>query len=369
MAAVVAGCGSSGSSSTGGSETEATKEAEPAKEAETTAAVAPKIKVPPTGKPIGNCEPSGCDLYKNVDWSPLEGNTVGVLATATNRANIRFNTAVKECVEEHGGSIDEVNLNADFTKGPSTLQGMINSGDVAITDLGLEVQGYHSFLQQAKQKGIPIAVWGAGTAPGTVAIGSNEFEDGVLNGEYLVERLPEGGKILTITNQTVPSIRERLEGLEYVLEQHPEFELVEKTGPEFTAEEAEKITSAYLLSEPDLAAVVGGFTEWALGGLNAIERAGSEAIVISANGDPEEYEAMSRPESQYVMTVADGIELGGRLACESIAVMLGGGKPAGEDLIIESKAVTSEDEIPTEGKVNEEPRKVFSISPSERSEG
>ncbi len=97
-----------------------------------------------------------------------------------------------------------------------------------------------------------------------------------------MEQLPEGGKILSISNNTVPSLRERVEGLQYVFDQHPEFELVEKTGQEYTAEEGEKITSAYLLSEPNLAGMVGGFTEWALGGLNAIERAGSEAIVVTA---------------------------------------------------------------------------------------
>jgi ribose transport system substrate-binding protein len=363
LALALSACGSGGGStgSTGGSESTSGGGG-------TTETVATKIKPPAEGKEVGTCEVGGCDVYENVDLSPYQGKTIGVLLSGTTPVVGLYAENMKRCIEGAGGKVDEVNLNNDFTKAPGALQGMVDRGDAAIADIAVEVAGYHSFLEEAGAKELPVMVWAGGTAPGTVAFASDEFGDGVADAEYIVKRYPEGGKVLEINNPIVTGLKERIEGVQYVFEQHPQFQLESKTGQEFSAEEGEKLTAAYLSANPEMVAAIGGFGEWALGEADAIERAGSEAIVVSADGAPFEYEGMERSGSPFVMTMADAHAFGAQLGCETMAVMLGGGKSAGDDFLFESKEVTSAN-LPPKGKWNEEPRKVFAISAAERGEG
>ena len=43
-----------------------------------------------------------------------------------------------------------------------------------------------------------------------------------------------------------------------------------------------------------LAAIQAGFGDWALGAANAVRQAHSKAIVVSANGDPTQYQEMAK---------------------------------------------------------------------------
>jgi ribose transport system substrate-binding protein len=373
LAALVAGCGGGGSSSSSsessGSETaessgssgeESSEEGEEESGEESSEESEGGSGQPPTvGAKLGTCELTKCDVYKNVDFSSLEGATVGVMDILPVPGSTRFTEPLRECIKAHGGKTLDVDINGDFSKAPGVFNEWLSQGVSAIAENGIPVEGYKSIIQQAGSKEIPFIGWGTGPIEGVVSMEANQFADGELMAKYVAEQLPEGGEVLSVNNGTNVALRERQEGMKYTFAKYPEIKFVEKTVTELTPVAAEQTTSAYLQANPDVNAVIGGFAELAFGAEQAIKAAGSEAFVVSANGDPAEYETMEKPGSIYKMTVADGHEFGGQLACETIAVMLGGGEAAAPAMFVESTQVTQEN-IP-KGGTDSSPRAIYEV--------
>ena len=96
--------------------------------------------------------------------------------------------------------------------------------------------------------------------------------------------------------------------------------------------------------------------------MKAVEAAESDAIVVSMNGDPEEYAAI-RAGGPFKATVADGHEFGGEAACKIAANMLGGGTApgtAGTPIFATSVLVTA-DNVPAEGEIESTPRQFYQV--------
>lgn len=112
------------------------------------------------------------------------------------------------------------------------------------------------------------------------------------------------------------------------------------TVQDLTTQASNEFITSYLQAQPRLAAIQAGFGDWALGAANAVRQAHSKAIVVSANGDPTEYQEMAKSGTPLKMIVADGHEFVAQLSCETIAVTLAGGKSFGSAAYVSSNAVT-----------------------------
>ena len=80
------------------------------------------------------------------------------------------------------------------------------------------------------------------------------------------------------------------------------------TVQDLTTQASNEFITSYLQAQPRLAAIQAGFGDWALGAANAVRQAHSKAIVVSANGDPPEYQEMAKSGTPLKMIVADGHE-------------------------------------------------------------
>ena len=65
-------------------------------------------------------------------------------------------------------------------------------------------------------------------------------------------------------------------------------------GEGSTTQASNEFITSYLQARPRLAAIQAGFGDWALGAANAVRQADSKAIVVSANGDPTEYQEVAK---------------------------------------------------------------------------
>jgi ribose transport system substrate-binding protein len=195
-----------------------------------------------------------------------------------------------------------------------------------------------------------------------VSLDANQEEDGRIIARYVAEAIGGAGDVVLV-NANNPALQSREAGIKEVFAEFPDITLTvtgEALG--FSAESAQTSTEAALQANPDVKAVIGGFGSLGIGAANAVSAAGSDAIVVSMNGDPEEYAAI-REGGPFKATVADGHEFGGAAACQIAASMLAGNPAPGEPgkPILATSVLVTADNVPAEGEIESTPRKFYQL--------
>lgn len=305
------------------------------------------------------CTESHCNVYGSVPWDQYKGKTVGILNLAPVPGATRWSEPLKACLSSHGAKVDLVDVGGDITKAGPTIQGWLSSNIKAVFDIGIPIDGQVSLIKQANDKKVPVILWGAGSPPGTVALDANQTVDGVLIAEYVVNKLNGSGKVVILSNSTNPALRQREQGALAVFSQYRGIKVLRNEVSTFSVEGAQKLAAATLQANGDTAAFIGAYGDFGIGATNAVSQAHSKAIVVSMNGDPAEYAAIAKG-GPFKATIADGHEAGSQLACQTGAVMLGGGKPLGTHLFLSSVFLDSTN-LPAGGKANNDARTVDSL--------
>lgn len=157
-------------------------------------------------------------------------------------------------------------------------------------------------------------------------IGSDNYSAGVICGEDLIERCPEGGKVAILECPTQNSINERITGFEETLATAEKgFEVVarEDTGGEFerALEESEKI----LKENPDIVAIMCGNDQLAVGAKTAANVAGlKEILIYGVDGSPDIKKELKKPGTQIAGTAAQSpINLGKSAARLTVNILMG----------------------------------------------
>ena len=354
LALVVAACGSDDSSS---SEPAAT-------DAAATATDAPVATDAPSagGDTASGGVPEGATIVEiSGDLANLDGVEVGIANLAPVPGAERWSRPLEECLVANGATVDFQDVGGDPTKLPAILDGWEASGKQAVFNIGIDMSGQDSTIARFVDAGVPFITWGAGNPTGVVALDANQVEDGRIIGAYVAEQIGGEGSVVLV-NANNPALQSREEGIQEVFADFPDIELTivgEALG--FSAESAQTSTEAALQADPDVVAVIGGFGSLGVGAATAVESAGSDAIVVSMNGDPEEYAAISAG-GPFVATVADGHEYGGEAACQIAAAMLGG-EPAlgGGAPIFATSVLVTADNVPAEGEIEPTARQFYQL--------
>ena len=305
------------------------------------------------------CTEQQCNVYSSVPWTQYKGVRVGILNLAPVPGATRWSDPLKSCLTTHGASVDYVDVGGDITKAAPTIRGWLTSGIKAIFDVGVPLAGEQTLLDQAHAQHIPVITWGAGNPPETVALDANQTVDGVQIAEYLVNKLGTSFSVELLSNSTNPALVSRMAGARAVFDQYPNIKVAYQQVPSFSVESAQQSATAVLQAHPNLGAIVGAYGDYGVGAANAVSRAGGKTIVVSMNGDPEEYTAI-RSGGPLKATIADGHEAGSQLACETGAVMLGGGQPVGSHVFLSSTFVDSAN-LPPVGQTDNSPRTVETL--------
>lgn len=305
------------------------------------------------------CTISQCNVYSSVPWSQYSGVRVGILNLAPVPGATRWSAPLKSCLSSHGANVDYVDVGGDITKAAPTIRGWLTSGVKAIFDVGVPLAGEQSLLNQAHSQHVPVITWGAGNPPETVALDANQTVDGVQIAEYLVNKLGTAFSVELLSNSTNPALVSRMAGARAVFGQYPNIKVSYQQVSAFSVEAAQQTATAVLQAHPDLSAIVGAYGDYGVGAANAVSRAGGKTIVVSMNGDPEEYTAI-RSGGPLKATIADGHEAGSQLACETGAVMLGGGQPVGTHVFLSSTFVDAAN-LPPVGQTDNSPRIVETL--------
>jgi ABC-type sugar transport system substrate-binding protein len=307
--------------------------------------------------------PEGATIVEiSGDLANLDGVEVGIANLAPVPGAERWSRPLEECLVANGATVDFQDIGGDPTKLPAILDGWEASGKQAIFNIGIDMTGQESTIARFVDAGVPFVTWGAGNPEGVVALDANQVEDGRIIARYVAEQIGGEGSVVLV-NANNPALQSREEGIQEVFADFPDIDLsIVGDALGFTAEAAQTATEAALQADPDVVAVIGGFGSLGVGAATAVEAAGSDAIVVSMNGDPEEYEAI-RSGGPFKATVADGHEYGGEAACQIAAAMLGGEPaPGGGDPIFATSVLVTEDNLPAEGEIEPTPRQFYQLS-------
>ncbi len=320
----------------------------------------PAATGPDTSK--GDIPEGGTEVTIEGDVTTLAGVTAGIANLAPVPGAERWSRPLEACLTENGADVDFQDVGGDPTKLPAILDAWLAGGRQAAFNIGIDMSGQESTLTGFADAGVPFITWGAGNPEGVVSLDANQEEDGRIIGRYVAEQIGGAGEVLLV-NANNPALQSREAGINEVFAEFPDITLT-VTGDAlgFTVEAAQASTEAALQANPEIVAVIGGFGSLGIGAANAVEAAGSDAIVVSMNGDPEEYAAI-RAGGPFKATVADGHEFGGEAACQIAASMLAGDPAPGEPgvPIFATSVLVTADNVPADGESESTPRKFYQL--------
>lgn len=310
----------------------------------------------------GEIPEGGVEVTITGDVSVFAGLEVGIANLAPVAGAERWSRPLEKCLTDAGAIVDFQDVGGDPTKLPGILETWQAAGKAAVFNIGIDMSGQDSLIAQFSETGTPFVIWGAGNPAGVVALDANQEEDGRIIGQYVADQIGGEGDVVLV-NANNPALQSREAGIKEVFANFPGINLI-MTGEAlgFSEESAQTSTEAALQANPDVKAVIGGFGSLGVGAARAVEAAGSSAIVVSMNGDPEEYAAI-RAGGAFKATVADGHEYGGQAACEIAASILAGNAAPGQAgvPILASSVLVTADNVPAEGAIEPTQRPFYQM--------
>lgn len=155
-------------------------------------------------------------------------------------------------------------------------------------------------------------------------VGSDNSNAGYLCGKDMIEKLPDGGKIIIVECPNRNSINERIKGFEKAIAGEG-FEVVARIDAKGDLDVALPEVEEVLKNEPDVVAIMCGNDPTALGALVAANSAGAKDVLIyGIDGSPEVKKELVKENTPIVATVGQStIKMGQEAAAVAIKIMQG----------------------------------------------
>lgn len=191
-------------------------------------------------------------------------------------------TGLEEGAEEHGYKLITTNSNGDNNTQVSDVQNLISQGADYIIICPGDGKAIVPAVKQAADAGIPVISIADSIDSDlvTTTITPDHVEIGAKGAEAMVEFLiakygkPEG-KVVDIQGAAgVPATNYREEGLQNVLKDYPDIEIVATQDGGFDTDKTYQVLSTVLQAHPDIDAVFTANDASAQGATKAIEAAG-----------------------------------------------------------------------------------------------
>lgn len=155
-------------------------------------------------------------------------------------------------------------------------------------------------------------------------VGSDNSNAGYLCGMDMLERLPNGGKIIIVECPNRNSINERIKGFENAISKQG-FQVVKRIDAEGDLDVALPEVEAALKENPDVVAIMCGNDPTALGALVAANTVGAKDVIIyGIDGSPEAKKELLKENQILVATVGQStVKMGQEAAIVGMKIMDG----------------------------------------------
>lgn len=181
------------------------------------------------------------------------------------------------------------------TKQSSDLEAVVAQGVNGIVISPNDANALAPSIQEAIDAGVQVVTVDRNVTEATTLahVGANNVRGGELQGEYLIQILPEGGDIFELQGQpgATPAI-DRHQGLDNVLGQQDKIKVVVSQTAEFAREWALSVTESALASNPNPKAIVCANDDMAFGAAEAAQGANLTIPIIGFDALPEALQAI-----------------------------------------------------------------------------
>jgi ribose transport system substrate-binding protein len=303
----------------------------------------------PSTSQAGATTPSVADATSPAAGTPAKAYTIGVAECITTVPFLAtLDKAVIDEAAKLGSKAIVLNGKADAALEAANIDTLVTQKVDGILVISCHPAASEPAIKKARAAGIPVFAVNAKLAPSAdviTYIGASDFDMGVKQGELVVKALPDGGKIAVILAPLggVPQVQ-RLAGLNKVLKDHPNIEIVQQTTDNYENAKNLAITQDLLTKYPagKLNAIVAQGPQMYVGAEYAMKQGRKDVVFIAADYH-DKVEASIKSGALYG-TVDQPPVMEGQLGAKHMISWLSGnqaGVPKPE-LLVETPLVTKE---------------------------
>ncbi|AZO95302.1 substrate-binding domain-containing protein [Halocella sp. SP3-1] len=221
-----------------------------------------------------------------------EGIKVGLaLMTTNNPFFVAMIDAVKEEAEgKYNGTVLVSDGQHDISKQLADVEDMIVQGIDLLLLNPVDADAAEPAVNMAKEAGIPVVcVDGDTGGDRDLFIASNNYEAGVIDARYIIERLEGEGKVVVLNGNPVSAVRQRYSGFMDTIKDFTAIEIVAEQNGDGDMTTSMQVMENVLQSAPVIDAVFAINDPSGLGALAAIQSAGraDEMFVVGVDGSPD----------------------------------------------------------------------------------
>lgn len=260
-----------------------------------------------------------------------EGYTFGFSAIdMENPYFITLENSIRESLTENGDRLITMDPGTDEDVQASQIQQMIDEGIDAIFLSPVNWESITPSLETLREAGVKIINVDTQVKEMDYVdayVGSDNLEAGRICGQTLLERCPEGGKVLILECPTQNSINDRITGFEEAIsDADPGFEVVARENTDGKFEKSLEVAQAALEAYPDVTAIMCGNDQIAVGAQTAVNLLGMEDVIIyGVDGSPDIKKELLKSDTQIAGTAAQSpINMGKEAVSVALAVLDGG---------------------------------------------
>lgn len=177
----------------------------------------------------------------------------------------------------------------------------------------VDFSGISPAVQKANEAGIPVICMGIKSEGGEYTyVGSQNFDAGHMQGEFMAENLPENANILYLAGTAgLDHAKERREGFYAALEEagRSDVKTLDDQDGDYVMDKGMEITENWIQSYPEFNAIIASNDQMALGAIEALKAANRlEGVLITGiDGMPDAISAIKSGElSQSILQNAPG---------------------------------------------------------------
>ncbi len=248
-----------------------------------------------------------------------------------------------EAVEAKGWEIKVIDPMNDIEKQLSAVETFVSLGVDAVILNPLDYTGTMPAAKMCNDAGIPLVCVNSRMNPEAgdfVYVGSDNYDAGKIQGEYMAEVLPANANIVYLqgTPGTDHAAKRRQAIMDTVVNARKDITLLADQTANYDRAEGMMVMEDWIQAFNDIDGVIAANDQMALGALEAIKGAGLSGIMIAGiDGTVEANQCVK--EGTFTMTVLQD-QLGQSLAAVETVEKLLNGEKITEDVLVPFKAIT-----------------------------
>lgn len=293
----------------------------------------------------------GTDGASSSEKSTSDGEYLVGFANNSDTYNYcaKFRTYLKEATEAKGIGITVTDAGGDTNVQNGQIDDFIVQNVNVVSAISNDIDGSIPALEAAKDAGLPYISFLTSVANGDdydgyIYVGSTNYDAGKAQGEYLCEAFPDGADVLYFTGgPNDQQYIDRKQGLEDALKENENIKILDEYNVENTKDLGMSTAEDCLMSYDNIDVIVCQNDDSALGVVEALKSAGKLADIQVLGVDGSDDALQSIKDGEMTMTAFQDAKAQAEAGADIFEQLKNGTDPADiEDVRIPFKIVTKD---------------------------